>query len=45
MAERMDNDLKTMQTADIENALKQLLAAERLVSGVKVSGEKIGFHA
>ena len=43
MAERENNDLRTITTGDIEHALADMLAAERFVSDVRGSSEKIGF--
>jgi len=45
MAEREDNDLRTLKISDVKQALQSLLEAERLVSGEGTETEKIGFHA
>lgn len=41
MAEREDNDLKTIKTSDIEKAVQEVLSTERLVSHDR--GERVGF--
>jgi len=43
MAEREDNDLRTLKTDDIENAAKELLDAERNISNEAREKSRIGF--
>jgi AAA+ superfamily predicted ATPase len=43
MAEREDNDLRTILTCDIEKAAADILASEQFVTDRKAHGERIGF--
>lgn len=44
MAERDDNDLKTLKPSDIDQAAEEILNAERLVSQISNNQMKIGFY-
>ncbi|TBL80844.1 AAA family ATPase [Paenibacillus thalictri] len=44
MAEREDNDLRTLKTADMEKAAEELLGAERNIFNGAREKSRIGFH-
>jgi hypothetical protein len=44
MAEREDNDLRTLKPSDIDQAAAEILKAEKSVSNETLNKNKIGFH-